>query len=77
MSYFIKYPEFVPAPILITSQNPPEKMEARINSKIEKILIKDHQEVKENEILMVLESSANYKDVLKLKKLIDSATILS
>lgn len=74
MSYFIKYPEFVPAPILITSQNPPEKMEARINSKIEKILIKDHQEVKENEILMVLESSANYKDVLKLKKLIDSVT---
>jgi hypothetical protein len=26
--------------------NPPEKLEARINSKIEKIFIKDHQEVK-------------------------------
>jgi multidrug efflux pump subunit AcrA (membrane-fusion protein) len=64
MSYIIKYPEFVPAPIVVTSQNPPEKLEARINSKIEKIFIKDHQEVKKNEVLMVMQSAANYKDVL-------------
>ena len=31
MSYFIKYPEFIPAPILVTSQNSPEKLEARTN----------------------------------------------
>lgn len=72
MSYIIKYPEFVPAPIIVTSQNPPEKMEARISSKIEKILIKDHQEVKKNDLLMVMQSAANYKDVLELKKLVDS-----
>ena len=39
MSYIIKYPEFVPAPIVVTSQNPPEKIEARSNSKIEKIFL--------------------------------------
>lgn len=72
MSWFIKYPEFIPAPIIVTSQNPPEKLEARINSKIEKILIKDHQEVKKDEILMILQSTANYQDVLKLKTLVDS-----
>ncbi|ASK31813.1 HlyD family secretion protein [Chryseobacterium sp. T16E-39] len=72
MSYIIKYPEFVSAPIVVTSQNPPEKIEARTNSKIEKIFIKDHQEVKKNDILMVMQSAANYKDVLALKKIIDS-----
>lgn len=72
MSYFIKYPEFISAPIIVTSQNPPEKLEARINSKIEKILIKNQQEVKKNEILMILQSTANYQDVLRLKKLVDS-----
>lgn len=72
MSYIIKYPEFVPAPIIVTSQNPPEKMEARISSKIEKILIKDHQQVKKNDLLMVMQSAANYKDVLELKKMVDS-----
>ncbi len=72
MSYFIKYPEFVPAPIVVTSQNPPEKILSRTDSKIERIFIKDNQEVKKNEILMVLQSAANYQDVLKLKKLVDS-----
>ncbi|WP_419868689.1 HlyD family secretion protein [Chryseobacterium sp. CT-SW4] len=72
MSYVIKYPEFIPAPITVTSQNPPEKLEARTNSKIEKIFIKNHQEVHPNEVLMVLQSTANYKEVLELKKLIDS-----
>lgn len=72
MSYMIKYPEFVPAPIIVTSQNPPEKIEARSNSKIEKIFIKDHQKVKNGDIMVVLQSTANYKDVLELKKLVDS-----
>ena len=72
MSYVIKYPEFVPAPIVVTSQNPPEKLEARISSKIEKILIKDHQQVSKNQIMMVLQSTASYKDVLELKNIIDS-----
>ncbi|MEI7487956.1 MAG: HlyD family efflux transporter periplasmic adaptor subunit [Chryseobacterium sp.] len=72
MSYIIKYPEFIPAPIVVTSQNPPEKLEARINSKIEKIFIKNHQEVKKNQVLMDMQSAANYKDILELKKLVDS-----
>jgi len=74
MSYLIKYPEFIPAPIIVTSQNPPEKLEARTNSKIEKIFIKDHQEVKKNQVLMVMQSAANYKDILELKGLVDSIT---
>ena len=72
MSWFIKYPEFIPAPIIVTSQNPPEKLQSRVNSKIEKIFIKDHQEVKKDQMLMVLQSTANYKDILKLKNLVDS-----
>ncbi len=72
MSYVIKYPEFIPAPIVVTSENPPEKLEARTNSKIEKIFIKNHQEVKKNDVLMVMQSTGNYKDILELKKIIDS-----
>ncbi len=72
MSYVIKYPEFIPAPIIVTSANPPEKLEARTNSKIEKIFIKNHQEVKKDEVLMVMQSTGNYNDILKLKKIVDS-----
>lgn len=72
MSYFIKYPEFISAPIIVTSQNPPEKIISRTNSKVEKILVKDQQPVKKGDVLMILQSTANYKDVLELKKLVDS-----
>lgn len=74
MSYLIKYPEFISAPIVVTSQNPPEKIEARLNSKIEKIWVHDRQNVKKGELLMVLQSAANYKDVLSLKKMMDTTT---
>lgn len=75
MSYIIKYPEFVPAPIIVTSQNPPEKIEARSSSKIEKIFIKDHQRVKKGDILLILQSTAHYQDVLNLKKIVDSISL--
>lgn len=72
MSYIIKYPEFVAAPIVVTSENPPEKIEARINSRIEKIFIKDHQNIRKGELIMVLQSTGNYSDILKLKNSIDA-----
>lgn len=74
MSYYIKYPEFVPSQIIVTSQNPPEKVLSRTNSKIEKIFVKDHMEVKKNDVLMVLQSTADYNDVLKIKKIVDSTS---
>ncbi len=72
MSYIIKYPEFISSSIVVTSQNPPEKLEARTNSKIEKILIKDHQNVSKGQVMMVLQSAANYKDILELKKIVET-----
>lgn len=74
MSYFIRYPEFVAAAIVVSSQNPPEKLEARTDSKIEKIFIKDHQKVNKGMVLMVLQSTASYIDLLELKKIIDSTS---
>lgn len=74
MSYFIRYPEFVAATVVVTSQNPPEKLEARTDSKIEKIFIKDHQQVNKDKVLMVLQSTANYIDLLELKKIMDATS---
>ncbi|MBS1571283.1 MAG: HlyD family efflux transporter periplasmic adaptor subunit [Bacteroidetes bacterium] len=71
MSWFIKYPEFVPAPIIITTENAPEKLLAKTTAKIEKIYIANQQMVDKNQILMVLQSSANYQDVLLLKNILD------
>ncbi|MBC9932806.1 HlyD family secretion protein [Chitinophaga qingshengii] len=72
MSYVIKYPEFVPSKVIISSSNPPEKLEARTNSKVEEIFVEDHQKVTKNQLLLVLQSTADYRDVIRLRNIMDS-----
>lgn len=72
MSCLIKYPEFVPSAVIISSRNPPEKLEARINTKVAEIFVTDHQAVSPGQILMVLQSTADYRDVIQLRSIIDS-----
>jgi multidrug resistance efflux pump len=72
MSCLIKYPEFVPSTVIISSQNPPEKLEARINTKVEDIFVSDHQAVSKGQLLMVLQSTADYRDVIRLRGIVDS-----
>ncbi|SDJ48216.1 Multidrug resistance efflux pump [Pedobacter sp. ok626] len=72
ISWILKYPEVITAPITVTSYHPPEKVEARADSRIEYIFVKDHQHVKPEDLLMVLQSAADYKDVLRLRSIINS-----
>lgn len=72
MSCVIKYPEFVPSTVIISSRNPPEKLEARTNTKVEEIFVEDHQAVSPKQLLMVLQSTADYRDVIRLRTIVDS-----
>lgn len=77
ISWFIKYPDIIPSEAIITTQIPLQKEYAQITGTIDAILVKDNQEVKNNEPLAILENTANYKDVYKLKSVIDTITINS
>jgi HlyD family secretion protein len=70
--WFFKYPDVVSARVDITANNLPVSVVARSDGRLEKILVKDNQLVKSNEILAVIESAANYEEVFKLKSVIDS-----
>lgn len=71
-SWFIRYPDVVTSEIIITTNTPPEKLIAKVNGKIQAILIEDKANVKANTPLAVIENSANYKDVFLLKSTIES-----
>jgi multidrug resistance efflux pump len=68
LSWFIKYPDIVTAPIMITTNIPPEKVLAKTSGKIEAILVQDKTVVIENTPLAVIQNSADYKAVLKLSQ---------
>jgi len=77
LACIIKYPEFIQGTIVISSQNPPEKIEATVNSRIEKIFVADQKSVKKGEPILVLQSNANYEDMIRLKGLLDSVELSS
>lgn len=71
-SYFLKYPDLVSTQIVITTQTPPEKLIAKTNGRIEKIFVQNMQEVDASVPLAVIENTASYQDVFKLKMCLDT-----
>ncbi len=69
-TWFIKYPDIIAAPITITTNTPPEKIQARATGKIEVILVKDKSVVLDKTPIVVIRNNANYKDVFLLKKIL-------
>lgn len=74
-AYFMKYPDIITTQITITTQNPPEKLVARTTGKIAEILVEDRVEVTPKTPLAIIENTANYNDVFKLKEYIDTISI--
>ena len=75
ISWIVKYPDSIAAEIIVTTSIPPEKLYAKGNGQIDAILVNDNDDVSKNKVLAILENSANYKDVLLLKNLIDTLKI--
>lgn len=69
-SYFISYPDTVPAVITIITETPPNSVYAR-NAGNVTFFIKDQEDVKENDILGVISNPANSGEVIALLEGLD------
>jgi len=69
-SWFFKYPDIKRSDILITTENPPATLVARVNGKIEKLFIEDKEFVEANRNLAVIENAADYENVLMLNEIL-------
>ncbi len=75
ISFFVKYPDIIISEAMVTTQIPPQKKFANISGKLDAILVSDNDTVKGNQPLAIIENTANYKDVLKLKNIVDTIHI--
>jgi len=75
ISWFIKYPDIIVSEVLVTTEIPPQKEYAKATGKFDAILVKDNEIVQKNQNLAIIENTANYKDVLLLKSVIDTIKI--
>ncbi|MEO6037851.1 MAG: HlyD family efflux transporter periplasmic adaptor subunit [Saprospiraceae bacterium] len=64
--YFVRYPDVVEAKVVVTTSVPPVEVIARTEGRIAKLVVGDKKTVRQNAILAVLQSTANYLVVLQL-----------
>ncbi|HZL09881.1 MAG TPA: hypothetical protein VFC65_07780 [Prolixibacteraceae bacterium] len=69
-SYFFRYPDVINASIVVLSENPPAYLAARTTARIDSLMVSDQQQVSENQIIAILENTANFDDAMKLKEIL-------
>lgn len=70
-SYFIKYPEVIPASVLVQSSTPASKVLAKSGGRIQ-IMVPNNSKVQKDQLLAVVENPAKTEDILKAQALADS-----
>ena len=70
VSYWIKYPDKVRAPITLTTSSPPFNLIATTNGYISELKVGHKEDVKQGQILVVTKSTADYEDILLLDSMI-------
>jgi len=71
-SWILKYPDMVPAPIEITTLNPPATLVTKITGRIKYLLVNDKDSTCAGQVLAVMETTASLDEINLLKQSIDS-----
>lgn len=71
-SALFRYPDIQYADITLTTENPPARLVARINGKIQSLFVEDNQLVTKGHILALLETTADYNDVMKAEQILEN-----
>lgn len=74
ISYVVKYPDIISAPITLETENPPIRVPARMNGKIEQLRVAEGDDVETGQILAILENTADLESVDELEVLISEVS---
>jgi len=77
-SYFLKYPDILPATITVTTENLPAGVMAMTTGKIDTLAVAEKQMVREGDLLAVIHNTARLEDVMRVKAMLeqwDSITV--
>ena len=71
-SAVIKYPDVIPAQIVLTGSTPPATIVAHASGKLKELYVSDNKEVKTGDYLAVIDNPAKTEDILFLKNYLDT-----
>lgn len=74
-SWMIRYPDIVPAPVEITTENPPVTLVAKVSGRIKYLGIQDKEYVRPGQLLAVIETAASLEETVLLRQLTDTLSM--
>jgi HlyD family secretion protein len=74
-AWLIKYPDTIPAPVEITTTNPPVTLVTKITGRINSLHVKEKEKVKAGQLVAVMESTASLNEIQLLKQTIDTIRV--
>lgn len=77
LAFMIKYPDFVTAKVIVSTEQPTERIVARFSGALEDIYISNGDTVRVGQKLAVIRNTANSNDVYYLKSIVDTLSIRS
>lgn len=75
-AWFIKYPDLIPSPVEITTENPPVTLVSKINGRIKHLDITNKSKVVKGQVLAVMETAASFKEIEILRQFADTTSHL-
>jgi HlyD family secretion protein len=66
-AWFIEYPDLINASVTITTRNPPIAVPASTEGRLERLFVRDNDKVQKDDLLALIESTAEYDDMLALE----------
>ncbi len=67
ISWLVKFPDIIPARVMLTTEIPPVHLFVKIGGEIETLLVKDKQEVAKDDLLAIIKNPANQEDIFELE----------
>jgi HlyD family secretion protein len=71
-AWLIRYPDTIPAPVEITTTNPPVTLVTKITGHINSFFVKEREKVNAGQLVALMETTASMKEVVLLKQTIDT-----
>lgn len=70
--WFVRYPDLITAPVEVTTINPPVTMISKITGRIQKLYVKDKEQVNAGQLIAIMETTASMEQVARLRQMTDT-----
>ena len=71
-AWLIRYPDTIPAPVEITTSNPPVTLVTKITGNIKYLYVREKEKVTAGQLLAVMETTASIHEIELLKQTVDT-----